>query len=264
MNFVAGVVLVFCTLSASVIYGSDELSVRPDLAVLQKVATKLISKRWHERYPKNVDQLKRIEIKTIRRADDLLTDIPLRLDKVKPLDKTPVYLMNATAHAIHWRRTTEHILILRLERGNYELLLHFDGGWGGRGVNFRILNIGVKNRKMAILVEDYASGNQSSQTRSHIFRWNKDKNEFVEIFNELITWLVSPIDVVYKSTLSFGNSSSTLKDIIVLTTFIRQHPKQEELKSVHESVFKWNGKRYVGEMKKPEGSPKYEWLAIRY
>jgi len=163
--------------------------------------------------------------------------------------------MNATAHAIHWKRTTEHVLILRLERGNYELLLHFDGGWNGRGVSFRILDIGVKNSKMAILVEDYASGNQASRTRSHIFRWNKDQNEFLEAFNELTTWLPSVITVVYKSTLSFENSSSTLKDVIVRTTFIRQQPRHEELKPVHESVFKWDGKRYVGKMKKPEGAP---------
>lgn len=253
--------LIFALISSLLIsdrQAQEKISVSPDFYIIQQHTAELVSKRWH-RWCKTftnspvVPPLKNVELRMVRRADDLLTNIPLRLHKVNPLKDKPVYLIHAIAKSSFWKTTTEHLLVLQNVNNSWHLLLHFSGGWKGGGIDFKVVDLGALSRQEAILIQDHASGNQMSQTRSHIFRWDKSQNEFLEIFNELTTWLPSVIPVVYKSTLSFEKSNSTLKDVIIRTTFIRQQPENKRLKPIRTSVFKWNGKIYVGKMKKPEG-----------
>lgn len=237
----------------------EKISVSPDFSVIQKHVAKLVSKKWHKNFANSgfSPSLVQVEIRMIRRADDLLTNIPLRLYMVNSSKNEPVYLIHAVARSSFWKTTTEHILVLQNANNDWSPLLHFSGGYNGNGIDFKVVDLGTSSRQEAILIQDHGCGNQMSQTRSHIFRWYKRQNEFIEIFNEVTKWLPSVVPVVYKSTLSFEKSDSKLKDLIVRTTFIRQQAENEELEPVRISVFKWDGKTYIGKMEKPEGVRDY-------
>ncbi len=90
-----------------------------------------------------------------------------------------------------------------------------------------------------------------SQTRTHIYRYDKDKNQFAEIFNQLTTWLPSVKPIVYRSAVSFEESNSALKDIVIETELVKQQPVHVKVKPRRSSIFKWDGKKYVGKLDVP-------------
>lgn len=232
---------------------------RPDLAQLQQAVTNLVVTDWHQDNPHDPlnppHGIEKIEIHSVQRTDGLLTGTPVRLDLVKPIDETPVYLVDAVAHAKWWKQTTEHILVLKLTNVAFKPLLHASGGRNWKGVDFRIVDIGTTGSDFVLMVEDHGCGNQMSQTRTYLFRWNKEADEFDEVFNQLTSWLPSATAIVYESSVSFAESDSKLKDLVVSTTFIRLLPKYQRLEPLHESVFEWNGKQYVGTMTRPKDAP---------
>jgi len=236
-------------------HATEQIPTSPDLPALQSRVAELVSKQWKswcKTYANTpVPPIKEVEIRMVRRADDLLTNISLGLDTVNPLKDKPVYLVHAVADSGFWKTTTEHLLVLQRVNYDWKLLLHFSGGWKGRGIAFKIVDLGVSSRREGILVADYASGNQMSQTRHHIFRYDKGKNQFVEIFNELTTWLPSVVPIVYESVVSFQAGNSALKDIVVRTQLIKQQSVETDFEMSRASVFKWDGKKYSGKLDLP-------------
>ncbi|MHC4144103.1 MAG: hypothetical protein ACYSUD_04910 [Planctomycetota bacterium] len=228
----------------------------PDLSKLQSRVAELVSKQWEKWYKTStnvpVHPIKEVEIRMVRRADNLLTNIPVHREKAhNSLKDSPVYLVHAVAQSGFWKTTTEHVLVLQNLSNTWRLLLHFSGGWNGNGIDFEIIDLGTSSRQEAVLIHDYACGNQMSQTRTHIYRYDKEENRFAEIFNQLTTWLPSAIPTVYKSVVSFEESKSVLKKIVIQTELVKQHPVHMKVKPRRRSVFKWDGKKYVGKLDVP-------------
>lgn len=255
-----------CCVSVSFNLQAQKTPANPDLTALQARIVTLVSQEWMQFWVNShtnsntytnpsLSHLQRIDIKMICRADSLLTDIPLRLDKVNPLKDAPVYLVNAVADTAFWQTTTEHVLVLQHRQGEWKVLLHFVGGKFGRGMDMQLIDLGVSSLRQAILIEDYACGNSESRTRTFIYRYAPSQERLVEIFNQLTTWLPSVIPVVYKSTISLEGSRSDLKDIVVHTKFIRQDDIGDKPEPPTMSVFTWDGKSYVGRMKTSTAAP---------
>jgi len=256
MNRLLLTIGLICDLAISGAHAADNTVVSPDLSALQKRTVALVVERWKNWSTTFMNYepaplLKRVEIRMIRRADDLLTNIQIHLDIVNPLEDKPVYLIHAVARPGFWKVETEHVLVLQNEKNDWKTLLHFSGGWNGKGIDFEIIDLGTSSRQEAVLIRDYACGNQMSQTRTHIYRYDKGENRFAEIFNQLTTWLPSPTPTVYKSVVSFEESKSALKDIVIDTEVIKQHPVRMKVKPRRRSVFKWDGKKYVGKLDVP-------------
>ena len=231
----------------------EQTRVFPDLATLESRVAELVGEEWQTWCTTYLDApvppVKEVEIRMVRRADDLLTNIKVHREKANnPLKDKPVYLVHAVAQSGFWKTTTEHLLVLQNLSNTWRLLLHFSGGWNGNGIDFEIIDLGTSSRQEAVLIHDYACGNQMSQTRTHIYRYDKDENRFAEIFNQLTTWLPSVKPIVYKSVVSFEKSSSALKDVVVQTELVKQQPVRMKVKRRHRSVFQWDGKKYIGKL----------------
>lgn len=254
---------VLCCAAMSCNLKAENISTLPDLPALQNRVATLVAQEWLKWYRSffswssnaPISDLKQVEIRMVCRADSLLTDIPLRQDKVNPLKDNPVYLVKAVADTGFWQTTTEHVLVIQHGQSEWKTLLHFFGGSMGRGMDMQLIDLGVSSSRQAIQIEDYACGNQMDQTRTHMFRWNKKANRFDKVFNQLTTWLPSATPLVYESTLSLEGSNSDLKDVVIHTKFIRQDDAEDKPEPPTITVFKWDGKTYVGRMKKPPGTP---------
>jgi hypothetical protein len=99
------------------------------------------------------------------------------------------------------------------------------------------------------MVSDHGSGGQSSQTRTHFFLYEPEAEAFVEVFNELTTYLPGCTTPVYSSEILLGLGEEDLCDIVVDTTFwvsSRRLPRAER-----RTVFRWNGTHYEGRLPDP-------------
>ena len=250
------IVSFICGFMTSSSQAAENTVVSPNLSVLQGRTENLVERRWKHwsttstNY-KPTPSLKKVEIRMIRRADALLTNIPTHIGVTNPLEDKPVYLVHAVAWSDWWKATTEHVLVFHSKENDWKTLLHFNGGSNGRGIAFKTIDLGVSSAQEAILISDYASGNQMSQTHTHIYRYDKNDDHFVEIFSQLTTWLPSVKPIVYESSFSFEKSNSTLKNIVVLTQLVKQQPIETDFEMSHRSVFKWDGKKYIGKMNLP-------------
>lgn len=256
MNRLLLTISLISTLLMSESHAAEQTSVFPDLSAFQSRVAELVSKQW-EKWCKTstnapVHPIKEVEIRMVRRADSLLTNIPVHREKANnTLKDRPVYLVHAVAQSGYWKTTTEHVLVLQNLSNAWRLLLHFSGGWNGNGIDFEVINLGTSSRQEAVLIHDYACGNQMSQTRTHIYRYDKDENQCAEIFNQLTTWLPSVKPIVYRSVVSFEESNSALKDIIIETELVKQQPVHVKVKPRRSSIFKWDRKKYVGKLDVP-------------
>lgn len=235
---------------------SERTAVSPDLSAIQSQASVLVAERWRQWCARfemggRVPVLPEVEIQMVRRVDSLLTDVPLGVAWVNPLKDTPVYLVHAVAQSGFWQTTTEHILLLQKADSHWRALFHFQGGSYGKGIDFEIVRLGTSSCREALQILDYACGNTTSQTRMHLYVHDRLSGRFVEVFNELTTWLPSVVPVVYRSTVTFENSDRALVDVVVQTEFLIQQPTESEAPTPRRSVFRWNGKRYTGKMDLP-------------
>ncbi len=156
------------------------------------------------------------------------------------------YLIYFTANTGFWK-TRPHALLL-LDK-SYNPLFLFHGGYNGNGIDFNIADINPDDGQKEILVYDYASGNQSSQTRAFILRYDIASNRFRKVFDQVIkqTGMGG-----FRSKLVFAEGKEDFKDIIVKTQVILGHDGDSEKIENTESRFAWDGERYVGSMNLPE------------
>jgi len=240
----------------------EEPASAPRLPDLEGAVVPLMAERWSENSsrsspPEGMAGLKSVEIRAVHRADCLLTGIPVSTDKIGALDRTPLYLVHATAEAQWWKLTTEHLVILGGADGVYTPLLHFDGGGNWKGLDFDLVDVGHKEPDFVLVVQDYGCGNQMSQTRTHIFRWDEATARIDEVFNELTTFLAGlgpggATPFIYKSEVRFESADRRLKDVVVTTELRQARPGDEKwTRSTRISRFRWNGACYVGGLDVP-------------
>jgi hypothetical protein len=217
--------------------------VDPALSPLQERIVTLIESRWgNDAGPEEDIALVGVHIRVLKGAEDL---VPGKL----------VYLVQAQVNRRWWKYTTEVILVLRPKGEGFEPLLVYEGGSNAKGMCFKRVDLGMKERREALLIEDYGSGNMQTVTNSYLFLYDPARRTFKEVFGELTTFMLSLHPFFYESTLEFRKGNQSLKDIVVLTDLYRDgkdrqcdydHPEKRV------SVFRWKGTRYVGHLNVPE------------
>ena len=167
------------------------------------------------------------------------------------------YLIYFTADTGFWK-TRPHVLILLDKFYNPLFTLH--GGYNGNGIDFNIVDINSEDGQREILVNDYASGNQSSQTRTFILRYDIASNRFLKVFDQVIKQ--TGMDG-FSSKLTFAKDKGNFSDIMIGTQVILRYDGDNERVENTESRFVWDGKQYVGSMNLPE-TMKQRLLHISY
>ena len=93
-----------------------------------------------------------------------------------------------------------------------------------------------------------------SQARAYIYKYDSSQDKFVEIFNELISWLPMFTPCVYSSKIDFRPGKKDFKDILIETdlTLYKNSDNKETGSAKRKSIYRWDGKRYVGKFGVPD------------
>lgn len=224
----------------------------PGFGAIERTAADLVAAKWREEHPGphsgSETGLQGVSVRMVRRADELLSNASAPVEDEGPWEFTPAYLVNAVARAGWWKNTTKHVLVLRWRDGRCEEMVHCEGGWNGRPVEFEIVDLGGDRSKCALVVADHGCGNQCSQIRTHIFSYNQARDAFDEVFNEQTTWLPS-FQSAYDSSMFFPETPGAMRDIFIQTR-LWKGPRFVERAAV-ESVFRFDGQEYVGQLALP-------------
>jgi hypothetical protein len=232
----------------------------PDLPKLQEAVRALVVQTREQSYPKPPNSsLERIEFLVIQREQSLVPP-----DKFE--HRRTVYVVHAIAHADWWKASLHYLIVLLPEDDVFKPLLVYSTGHMSYqliklddGQYFPMGTIPLST----ILIEDLSSGNQSSQRRLLLYRYDSTRGVFYNILDEIIEFTGSfsgPYEA-FKSSYEFRRRDTApsrpwLKDIVVTTGwFVRavrdtDSRKKPELEQ-HVSVFSWNGTRYEGNLDIP-------------
>lgn len=162
---------------------AGDLALSPDLSELQESVITTVTQRWgsvhaHDYHPpKGWEGIRGVEIREVRRVDELLKPEPAHPHKVST---NGVFLVHAICEANWWKESTENVIVMVSTNGNFRTLLHFDGGGNWKGLDFRVQKTGSSGSLPALIVEDHGCGNQMSRTIVHTFRWNPERDRFDE------------------------------------------------------------------------------------
>ncbi len=155
------------------------------------------------------------------------------------------YLVYFAVDTGFWK-TQPHVLPLLDQSYAPLFLLH--GGYNGNGIDFRVVDINPKDSQKEVLVNDYASGNQSSQTRTFILRYDRESSRFSKVFDQVIQQIGTR---GFRSELAFEEGKGAFKDLIVRTQIILDYDGDSEKTEEAESRFMWDGRQYAGKMNLP-------------
>lgn len=216
---------------------SQEIILSPDMSKLTEVILRGVEV-VAENTPSGSREV-RIQSVQIQQLSSLRSMLPEDADE-------RTYLIYFTADTGFWK-TEPHALLLLDE--SYDPLFLFHGGYNGNGIDFEIVDINPKDGQKEMLVNDYASGNQSSQTRTFILRYDWESRKFLEVFDQVIKQTGTG---GFRSQLGFEEGKGDFKDLIVRTQIILGYDGHSEKMENVESRFVWNGKRYVGCMNLPK------------
>jgi hypothetical protein len=244
------------------------LPVEPDLPKLQDAVRALVIQTREQSYCTPPDgSFERIEFLTIQREQRLVPP-----DKFE--DRRTVYVVHAIAHAGWWKESLHYLMVLLPEEDGFKPLLVYSGGSSGCGIRYELVDLDDGKRFPAgtiiglrtILVEDLTSGNQSSQRRLLLYRYDSARGLFYNILDEIIEFTGSfcgPYEA-FESTYEFRRPDAVpshpwLKDIVVTTGWYVKALRDTDRRKKPDldqrvSVFTWNGKRYEGRLDVPEQS----------
>ena len=233
---------------------NEKVNITPNLTKLNKAATKTILAYYRE-YKKEQPyvqdkesyELQKIEINRVERVPEMLSD-PDTYEEIE------TYLVYALVTLADWKNDVYLILLFKETGNDYVNLLTFGGGQNGNGVDYEIVDLNEKDDQKEILISDFQAGNQMSQARAYIYKYDSSQDKFVEIFNELISWLPMFTPCVYSSKIDFRRGKKDFKDILIETdlTLYKNSDNKETGSAERKSIYRWNGKRYVGKFNVPD------------
>jgi hypothetical protein len=234
---VRGFILCFAVLiSLSPLSFSQEITLFPDMTKLTAVVlrgTKVVAENIPDRSRES--RIQSVHIHQLISLHSMLSgDIEER-----------TYLVYFTVDTGFWK-TQPHVLLLLDE--SYAPLFLFHGGYNGNGIDFQVVDIDPKDGQKEVLVNDYASGNQGSQTRTFILRYDRESSKFSKVFDQVIKQTGTR---GFRSELEFQEGKGAFKDLIVKTQIILGYDGGSEKMEEAESRFIWDGGQYAGKMNVP-------------
>ena len=187
-------------------------------------------------------------------AESALTGIEVhavqRRDRLAP--GREIYLAHALAEASWWKHSRHYLLLLGTSQSGFEVLYRFDGGIGGRGIAYRLVNVGSDTRRFALEISDHGfEDDLVTGTWTVLVLYLPEVDGFVEVFRELTTYRPASAHG-YASTLSLRPAEGPIKDLVVRTELFEDGRVVEGL----ESTFTWQTEGqstgYLGVMPLPE------------
>lgn len=222
----------FLAIACCALASAGETHAQTDTAGLEDAARATVQEAWEKEIrPYRESALTRIGVHAVQRRNRLARG---------------VYLVQALAEA-SWRKHSEHyLLLMRAGDAGIEVLYRFSGGQGGKGVEFRLIDLG--SRRFALEISDHGFEDEDTTgTWTVLVLYLPESDRFVEVFRELTNYRsTSPHG--YDSTLSFRAAGGALKDVVVNTELLKDGKTVDRI----ESVFVWQDSAYQGTMPLPE------------
>ncbi len=194
-----------------------------------------VKKAWDKEVgPYSESSLNRIEVHAVERRNRLARD---------------VYLVHAFAEASFWKHSEHYLLLLRPGETGFEVLYRFAGGAGGRGIDYRLVDLGSSSRRFALEISDhglYETDDDTTGTWTILVMHLPEKGRFAEIFRELTTYR-PPSTLGYSSELSYRPAGGPMKEIMARTDLLKGRTVVERV----ESIFAWQESGYLGVMPLP-------------
>ena len=216
---------------------ADASHAQTDTEALVAAARKVVKSAWEkEMQPFVESSLNRIDIHAVERRN-----------RLAPGQET--YLVHAFAETSWWKDSEHYLLLLRPSPNGFETLYRFDGGSGGHGLTYRLVDLGSSGaRRFALEISDQAVGEEEATGTWTILVMQPPEGEgFVEVFRELTTYR-PPSNHGYESALAYRSSERAVKDVAVSTTLLKAGTVVERV----ESIFTWQVSSYEGIMPLPE------------
>ncbi len=214
-----------------------------DATGLEDAARAAVKEAWQkEARPFRESALTRIEIHAVERRNRLAPG---------------VFLVHAFAETSWWKHSTHYLLLMRTgdavppegdRRNTFEVLYRFSGGGGGKGVEYRLVDLGSSRRRFALEISDHGVGDdETSGTWTILVLHLPESDRFAEVFRELTSYRPTSAHG-YDSKLSFRATAGAMKDVVVSTELLKDGQTVDRV----ESVFVWQESAYVGLMPLPE------------
>ncbi len=201
------------------------------------VARAAVKKAWDKEVgPYSESSLNRIQVHAVERRNRLARD---------------VYLVHAFAEASFWKHSEHYLLLLRPGASGFEVLYRFAGGAGGKGIEYRLVDLGSPSRRFALEISDHGvdddSGDATTSTWTILVMHLPESDSFAEVFRQLTTYR-PPSALGYSSRLSFRPAEGPIKEIVARTELLKGRTVVERV----ESVFAWQETAYQGLMPLPD------------
>ncbi len=163
-----------------------------------------------------------------------------------------VYLVQALAETAWWKHSVHYLLLMRaattVPPDSFEVLYRFAGGSGGKGIEYRLVDLGSETRRPALEISDHGVGDDdASGTLTILVLHLPESDRFAEVFRELTTYR-PPSPHGYVSKFSFRSAASSMKELAVSTELLKDGQTVDHV----ESVFVWQESAYEGTMPLPE------------
>ncbi len=159
-----------------------------------------------------------------------------------------VHLVHAFAETSWWKHSQHYLLLMRPAEAGFEVLYRFDGGAGGKGIRYRLIDLGSGTHRGALEISDHGfEDDDTSGTWTVLVLHLPESDRFAEVFRELTSYR-PPSAHGYASKLSFRPAGGPVKDVVVNTELLQDGVVVDQV----ESVFVWQESAYQGIMPLPE------------
>lgn len=157
-----------------------------------------------------------------------------------------IHLVHAFAEAAWWQASEHYLLLIRPAATGFEVLYSFRGGAGGKGIEYRLADVGSGARRFALEISDHGFGDGGVGTVTILVLYLRDGDRFAEVFRE-VTRHQPSASHTFSSKVEYRAGERPLKNVVVRTELLKAGALVDTL----EAVFEWQGSSYEGIMPLP-------------
>ena len=227
LHRIPGLLVAWSALAFSPVLGQS------DTDALADAARATVKAAWErEVKPLSESALTRIEIHAVERRNRLARG---------------VYLVHAFAEASWWKHSRQYVLLMRAAEADFEVLYRYDGGTGGKGIEYRLVDVGSATRRAGLEISDHGFDDDTTGTWTILTLFMPASDRFSEVFRELTTY--RPVSSHgYASTVSHQPADGPMKNIVVSTQLFKNNRAVDQV----ETTFVWQASAYQGTMPLPD------------